>query len=69
MYVYIYIYTYIHGEYVRQTFITGILMKVSIWLGVPQNRWFIKKNPIEMDDNCSRGNPIYGSPHMEKYSW
>ena len=40
----------------------GGYMEVSIAMGVPQNRWFIRDNPIKMDDN-------WGSPYFRKPSY
>ena len=32
-------------------------------IGVPQNGWFIRENPIKMDD--LGGTPIFGNTHVD----
>ena len=45
-------------------------IQVQIWvfpkIGVPQNGWFIRENPIKMDD--LGGTPIFGNTHMDVYA-
>ena len=51
-YIYIYIYTYIYNIYMEidRLIYIYIYMGVSIVMGVPPNGWFLRENPIEMDD-------------------
>ena len=35
-------------------------LEVSIAMGIPQNRWFIRENSIKVNDD-SGGSPIYGN--------
>ena len=46
MYIYVYIYIYIHTWGFRK-------------LGVPPNGWFMRENPIKLDDD-------WGYPHFRK---